>query len=130
MNDPINPTLLEIRAWAFAAEAVSPEQDWDVIISGSPELHQLFVELADNDACPKAHFFLRLLYLIVGDAVRTKFNALPQSQVAALLSCASQNCTSPELKLWIARSHALVADPTKFRYEAWCEGGLASPQRS
>ena len=128
MKDPGNPTTEDIRLWAYDPETTAPEQDWDIIISSDSELHSLFVRLADDDSCPKALFFLRVLYLIIGDSVRTKSRSLSKDAIAVFLAASVPNCTTPELQLWYNRSVDLLNNPAKFDYSDWCEGGLAAPQ--
>jgi hypothetical protein len=74
MRNPSNPSSEDIRRWAFDAGAEEPVQDWDLLLSTVAQ-ENFFLELASNDDCPKSEFFLALLYLITGDAVRTDYKS-------------------------------------------------------
>lgn len=85
MIDPWNPTSSEIRSWAYDPEADDPCQDWALALSWLQD-ESVYLSLAADDRCPKRRFFLSLLYLMVGDAVRTDFRACPKPIVVAWLT--------------------------------------------
>ena len=60
--------------WAFNKNAMSPEQDFDLMVACDPDFRDIILELASNDQCPKQLFFLRCIYIIIGDAVRSNYN--------------------------------------------------------
>ena len=124
MTDPYNPIAEDIRRWAFDAEAKEPVQDWDLMLSTVAQ-EDLFLELASNDECPKADFFLALLYLIAGDAVRTGYRSHPRDAVESLLKKAEARYPKRCIYLWIRRSKHLMAHPEEFQYDDWCAGVLA-----
>ena len=33
MRDPWNPSVEEVRAWAFQSNAIEPEQDWPLVLA-------------------------------------------------------------------------------------------------
>jgi hypothetical protein len=113
--------LQELLDWAFDASAGEPVQDWDLWVAASP-FCETCVQLAADPECPKSGFFLAVLYLIVGDAVRTSYRAHTRQQVEALLRAAGR---FPVLKLWVERSGGLMERPETFDYEDWCGGKLA-----
>ncbi len=49
MKDPVNPTALDIEAWARDPEAMYPMQDWDLMVASD-----------DNGEPPAASSFRRL----------------------------------------------------------------------
>jgi hypothetical protein len=123
MRDPHNPTDYELRAWAAEPGAVEPVQDWDVMIAGLPH-PALYVEMAGDYGCPNRAYFLRVLYLLVGDAVRTEFRVRSRDEVLTLLE-RSRRVRHPAVQAWRHRARALLDDPSTFDYDAWCAGGLA-----
>lgn len=127
--DPVNPGADELRAWGYDPAAGPPPgmQDWDLLLA-SDELAPTLLELAADPLCPKRTFALHCLYLYCGDAVRTGFRAHPRRRVRKLLDQgrASQD---PWVMLWVDNTKALIADPNRFDYQEWCEGGLARRPR-
>ena len=69
MRNPWEPTDDEIAAWAYRPDAVEPVQDWDLSVA-SIDRAPLLIRLAADPACPTRDYFLRVLYLLVGDRVR------------------------------------------------------------
>ena len=124
MRDAINPVRGEIRAWAFDEEAFEPEQDWDLHLANLREF-DLYVELAAEDDCPKWDYFLNLLYLVVGDAVRTNFQSETRCSIDELLA---STMTKPKYRFHLLRerSAALLANPEAFSYDEWCAGLLVT----
>jgi hypothetical protein len=122
-KDPYNPTEEEITSWAFDPEGLQPVQDWDLmvtrIVNGS-----LLLKLAGDTSCPQAHFFLRCLYLLVGDAVRSKWNTAKKSDVLKLLNSGARH-SDPKVQRWAMLALDLTRHPEKFNYPDWCDGGLA-----
>ena len=127
MHDPWNPTEDEVRAWAYDAGTLEPEQDWHLALPDTG-FEELYLDLVADPACPKHDYFLWVLYLLVGDAVRSGYRATPRERVGALLDAARAR-RSPELELWTERSRALMARPDIFDYDLWCGGGLARTPR-
>jgi hypothetical protein len=124
MQDPWNPTSAEITAWAYDPTSMWPEQDWDLAVT-SDQNTDLLLQLASDAACPKRDFFLRCLYLFVGDAVRSGFVAHRHEVVVELLENVPVACT-PEISRWLARSQKLLdASRGAVDYTLWCEGGYA-----
>lgn len=124
MRNPINPMRTEIREWAFIEGAQEPEQDWDLHLANLREF-DLYVELAANDLCPARDYFLRLLYLIVGDAVRTSFQTESVETIQDLLAMTER---FPRHRLHVFRNRAqdLLEAPETFDYNDWCAGMLVS----
>lgn len=126
MKNPWDPTDEEIREWAFEANALCPE-DWDLWITGIGK-DELLLELAGDDACPKREFFLRCLYLLVGDAVRTERRQIDRALLDKLFALAEASQNAP-LQKWVSRSRHLIEHPDEFNYEKWCHGGLVREDR-
>lgn len=122
--DPVNPTEQELRRWAALAGARYPMQDWDIIISADPGKDGLVLELAADPSCCHRRSFLGILYLIVGDAVRSKWNTRTQAAVVSIIEAAGRHSDSA-IKLWAARSAELLQNPNQFDYKLWCDGGYA-----
>lgn len=64
-----------------------------------------YLEFARQTDCPKPEALLSVLYLIVGDAVRTGYQSRSLEQVEELLAKAQAH---PLLDLWIQRSRNLM----------------------
>lgn len=124
MKNASQPTVEELRAWAFDADASEPVQDWDLILSWLP-YDVVYLELASSRECPKADFFLSLLYFIVGDAVRTEFRSRKKESIKELLSEAQVRFPARVIHQWCQRSRDLLAHPERFSYADWCAGRLA-----
>jgi hypothetical protein len=124
MRDPANPIRDEIKAWAFNEGAIEPMQDWDLMLASQRE-YDLYGELAADDACPNRDYFLRLLYLIVGDAVRTNYRTESLDSVRQLLK---HTTTHPKYRFHLLRSRAekLIREPETFSYDDWCGGALVT----
>ncbi len=98
------------------------EQDWELaLIDG--EFDELLVDLAADLNCPACGFFLKCLYLLVGDSVRSHGRSHTPEQLAALFARAERTGDA-ELRLWAARSRDLLSQPEKFDYAKWCLGGI------
>lgn len=97
-------------------------QDWDLLLEHLP-YEDLYLELAASKTCPKADYFLALLYLIVGDAVRTEYQNRSKEAVEDLLRKAERDFPAFVICTWIQRSRVLLAQPQTFDYDRWCAGG-------
>ena len=121
--NPWNPQPKEIRAWAYDPEAPWPVQDFHLALSWARH-EKAYLDLASDEACPKRRFFLDVLYLIVGDAVRSEFAGMPEPVVRGFVE-RGEAYRHPDVRAWQARSRALMADPGLFNFEQWCAGGYA-----
>lgn len=126
MRDPFNPTRDEIRAWAADKDAHEPDQDWDLHLARLGE-YDLYVELAGSDDCPNWGYFLRLLYFIVGDAVRSDYQTLSRESLEDVLALTVH---IPRFRFHQLRQRAaeLMSDPGSFDYHQWCRGGLIADE--
>jgi hypothetical protein len=118
-----HPSSTEVRAWAYDASAREPVQDWDLHLSWIRH-EQDYLELVSDPACPKRDYFLHVLYLIVGDAVRNRYKTVPEPILRGFLA-AAEKYPDPRVQLWRARSLDLMRNPETFNYDDWCAGGLA-----
>jgi hypothetical protein len=129
MRDPLDPTDAELRAWAQSGD-FAPIEDWDLIIA-EPIRAPVLIELAAHGPSGSREFFLHCLYLLVGDAVRSRFNTASEQTIEAVLARSETTAGESEsVALWLARSRRLLEHPEEFEYDAWCGGGLARPQRA
>ena len=124
MHDAWNPSPDEVRAWAYTPNADEPCQDWDLALLWSGH-EKALLGCASDEACPNRMRMLGVLYLIVGDAVRSNFRSRTRPIVEGFIDRGDQYPHS-SIELWQRRSRALLRDPSSFDYEAWCAGGLAS----
>lgn len=67
---------------------------------------------------------LSVLYLIVGDAVRSQFRSRPRPVVEGFIDRGDEY-DHPSIKLWQKRSRELLRHPDSFDYTLWCAGELA-----
>lgn len=123
-HDPWNPTHDEVVAWAFDADALAPDQDFHLALSWARSLERTYVDLASDEKCPKRRFFLDVLYLMIGDAVRSQFRSVARPLVEGFIEL-GDGIEHPDIRLWQSRSRRLLKHPKEFSYEAWCGGGLA-----
>ncbi|MEU8945323.1 hypothetical protein [Streptomyces sp. NPDC048489] len=125
-EDVAHPKPKEMTAWAYSPEAQSPvSQDWDIIAT-RPAFGSLFLAFAADGQCPHRHFFLGCLYLLAGDAVRTRFQTMSEASLSGLTDEA-MSTGEPWVRTWATRTRALLRDPEAFDYDAWCDPrGLAS----
>lgn len=128
MHDPWNPSPDEIREWAYDADALAPCEDFDLALQWTRHEKALF-ECASDGRCPKQDFFLRVLYLIVGDAARTGYRSTPLPIVEGFIKRGDEY-RNPAIQTWQHRSRELIKNPKHFEYEAWCAGGLVRNDRS
>jgi hypothetical protein len=126
VNDPFNPTESELVDWAYDPEAVVPCQDWEVMVTDL-DRGELFLRLCADPECPNRIFFLRCLYLLVGDAVRFCADPRELEPLRRLFERAAQ-LEEPRLKRWVDRSLDLIAHPDTFDYPRWCEGRWAEEE--
>ena len=124
MRSPQNPNAEEITHWAYDARAGEPVQDWDIVLAGCP-YESLYMKFASSSDCPKQEYFLAVLYLIVGDTVRTQYQTRSREDVERLLAEAEQRFPSHCVHLWTKRARELIAGQRVFRYDDWCGGVLA-----
>jgi hypothetical protein len=123
-TDVANPTEAEIRRWAATPRVRYPMEDWDIIISCRSEFDRLFIELAGDEGCPHQETFLHILYLLVGDAVRSNWNTRSEADIRKLLALGADH-PNPSIQRWAARASSLAENPATFDYKQWCDRGFA-----
>lgn len=120
MKDPWNPSLDEIRSWAYSS-ALIPDQDWELAVVDKPESQRLCLVLAADPACPHRQFFLGCLYVFTGDTISDK-ESHPLEELTDLLELAAPY-SDVNIRAWVERSKALLLDPSGYTYAYW---GLGS----
>lgn len=85
---------------------------------------QQVLRFAADRACAQWRFFLRTLYLISGDEIRTEFADGTEAQFVSCLADA-EAFDSPTIALWRQRTLELMKHPETFDYDEWCGGGFA-----
>jgi hypothetical protein len=119
--NPYDPSDDELRQWAQSG-LDEPVEDFDLMVA-DPHRAPVLVELATS---PARVFALRCLYLIVGDAVRSNFNASSRAPIESMLSDAAGAAAADRgVGRWIAESRRLLEHPEQFDYVLWCDGALA-----
>ncbi|MDX6548184.1 MAG: hypothetical protein QOG33_1734 [Gaiellales bacterium] len=117
-----NPTPVELTSWAFSDQKTWI-QDWHIIVT-RPNLADTLLVLGANPRCPEQEFFLTCLYLLVGDAVWSRYKTSTAEEINSLLLRA-RGIPNEWIETWIERSAQLIENPSTFEYEDWCHGGLA-----
>jgi hypothetical protein len=102
---------------------LEPCQNWDPALCWAQH-ERAYLELASDEACPKRRYFLGVLYLMVGDAVRTGFRSRPRPIIEGLIA-RGDGYAHPDIKLWQERSRQLLKHPELFDYGNWCAAGYA-----
>jgi len=120
-NDPYNPTADEIKIWANDKNSFEPEQDWDIIVNWL-EYPDLILKLATEDNCPTQNYFIHILYVIIGDFVRSNRH---RSEEIDVLFNKAKNYDHQNIKIWIERSRYIMKYPKKFKYGDWFSGNLS-----
>jgi hypothetical protein len=119
--DPANPTEEELRRWALSGD-LEPMQDWDVMLADEAN-GDVLIDLIEEAMRPAT--FLRSLYVLAGDGVRTAFHSCSRQSLERLVERASGS-EHPWVRTWGPRTEALIAHPETFNYSDWCDGGLAA----
>ncbi len=126
MKDPWNPQKEEIRQWAYVSDAQWPDQDFNLSVA-KVHFSDLIIEFAIDDDCPKRDFFLSCAYIIVGDAVRTKYVSHTKAEVEEFIERVKAT-KNEQMTLLHGRAIALVNNPSSFNYDLWCSGGYAKQE--
>ena len=84
--DNWNPTLDEVRAWGYDAEAWLSDQDEDLVLA-TPQYIPVLVALALDAACPKREVALQYLNLYARDALEWRSHR-SELEVRAFLEAA------------------------------------------
>ena len=95
-------------------------QDWDTLVADWSRA-DVIAELA-NGSYPNSSFFLGVLYLMAGDCVRTPAGQANIPHLRALLA-GLESATWPPLRTFRERAASLLADPSTFDYDMWCNAG-------
>lgn len=122
MQNPFNPSVGEIREWAYDAEPDEPVVDFHLFLAWARH-ESTYFELACDRNCPKRLYFLAILYYIVGQAVRTNFSSEPKPIIEGFIARGGEY-DDPGVRRWQERSRRLLKDPSSFDYGLWCGGGL------
>ncbi|MEM6333667.1 MAG: hypothetical protein AAF823_10055 [Planctomycetota bacterium] len=131
-TDPWNPTEDELRQWAYTNDASYPAEDWELVLTDTPEFQEAVLEFASDDHCPQKRYFLAVLYLIVGEEVRRQIQAgatsrntidLSPGQTLTRLINKGDRYPSPSIQQWQERTRSLAADLSSFDYDEWCKAG-------
>lgn len=128
--NPVDPTPAELREWAYQPGSVplqSMPANWDLLVAGDHLLTTLF-DLAMDASCPARRFALHCLYIYAGDAIATNFRSQPKRRLWKLVRRAERH-GDELMATWAHNCRMLLADPSRFDYHDWCEGGLVRRPR-
>lgn len=109
--DVVNPTLEEIRAWAYSGAFV-PMQDWDLIIADVDNV-DLLLELIGDQSCPARKYLLDSLYCTFGHSDRNDSRLLTAAETARTASDAW-------IATWGRRACQVAERPSDFDRADWC----------
>ncbi len=124
--DAVNPTDEEIQRWAYIPDAHYPpeiSQDWDLCVA-DPGRADLLESLASDLGCPNRKFFLSCLYLLIGDAVRSK-GATWSLREASVWLPRDRFAARDDIAVFLQRAKQVIVNPKEFDYNKWCWGGHA-----
>lgn len=125
--DPWNPTGTEVREWAYSEGELEPCQDWHLALLSWEGRECDYLEFAADSICPHQRYFLHVIYLMVGDTVRSGFRWVPETTARGFVELA-ENHRNKSLRLWRERALELLENPSKFKYTDWCDWGYAKEQ--
>jgi hypothetical protein len=127
-RNPYHPTDKELRAWAAEADAPPPLQDWDLIVSWQmdPDRLRLCVELAAEQGCPRADFFLDVLYAWVEAVARDDSLEIRGAQYDRWLDVA-RGVADPTVKRWRHRARLIFQQIEPFDWQAWWDQRRSQP---
>jgi hypothetical protein len=109
MHDPWNPSADEIRTWAYDAAAQEPCEDFGLALKWTRH-EKALLECASDDDCPKQDFFLGVLYLIVGDALRSNYSSTNRPILEGFINRGDEY-RHPAIQIWQQRSRDLIKFP-------------------
>ena len=127
----MNPTPDDLRLWAYTPDAMYPDempQDWDLCITDF-ERAPLLLQFASDLACPNRKFFLRCLYTLVGDCIRTPAGHADILDLHKVLQLVTLDAPQ-DIQLWVRRTEHLLAHPETYDYDHWGWGDLAYDDQS
>ena len=123
MNNVENPTISEIKTWAYSNDDW-PHQEWDLFLSWKPEI-SLFIELATDHKCPKRGFFRHMLYYVVGKTIQDDFDQNGDLLILGYLNKA-QGIKHGDIKAWVKATECLLKDTKSYKYDDWRGAALAN----
>ena len=118
IRNPSNPTIEEIKNWAYSDEA-EPHQEWELFLLWKGEFVD-YLDYASNINCPKENFFLNLLYCWIW---RVSENRANQNEIDAYPEIfeRAKSINTPYVKLWFQRSQELLAGSIQIEETSWWE---------
>jgi hypothetical protein len=129
LSDPTNPTQDDLRIWAYTPNAMYPDemsQDWEFCITNF-ENASLLLQFASDPACPNRKFFVRCLYILSGECIRTPGGCAGIPHLQEFLRSVTSNAP-PDILLWVQRTEHLLAHPETYDYDCWGSGYFANDE--
>lgn len=102
--DAFDPSLVQVRQWAYAPNLRLVAQDEAAVVS-HPVYLPLLIELADDPGCPKRHYLLSIADAYVTSVQRGGYDQQLLSQVCEWATAA----TSQEVQAWAKSLKYLLA---------------------
>jgi hypothetical protein len=127
LRHPCNPAEDELRAWAYDPEAREPVQDWDLVLSWQVDRGFLSrcVAYAADPSCPKADFFLDVLFQWVETTARSEHFDVLRATLDGWLDVA-RGVTDRRVKDWRHQARLVFQGVEPFERERWLTIWLAT----
>ncbi len=116
IRDPANPTTEEIEGWAYSTADV-PHQEWELYLIWKADF-QSYLKYASDVNCPQEQFFLDLLYYWVWRNIKHELVTSNLEHYEQLFKSA-ERINTPYVRIWLARSKALIANDQAFTEAQW-----------
>lgn len=124
-----NPSESDLHAWAYDSHADVPMQDWDLVLSWVVERGLLArcVQYAGDPKCPKAAFFLDVLYQWVLSVAKAEGFEFRRTMYDDWLEVA-RGITDAHVKQWRHQARLVFQNVEPFDRERWSVIWLAARQ--
>ncbi|WP_010113325.1 hypothetical protein [Acinetobacter sp. P8-3-8] len=117
-----NPSITEIRTWAFSDENL-PAPEWDLYLIWKDEI-LLFLELAIDHKCNKQNFFKYLLYFMVAYQFKHLNDLFEKRLLLQRYLDESKHIKHGDVRIWRNELMTLQRNIHSFSYDVWIEKGL------
>ncbi len=114
-----NLSANDLEHWAYSANAIHPDQDWElaVAVSGNDEL---VLKFAEDEGCPNSDFMISCLYMIVGDFLHGGADSSIRENEIVKLATEALNSKAVKVNEWSKKTIHILENKDEFEYEEWC----------
>jgi hypothetical protein len=126
LRNPSSPAADDLRSWAYDASAPEPMQDWELVLSWQVDRGFLAhcVQYAADPDCPKALFFLDVLYKWVDTVARDPAFEINRAMYDDWLD-GVRGIASARVKDWRHQARLVFQNVAPFNRERWWEAWFA-----